>query len=212
MSLSSLSYKIFRFVCGIGLHIKFKIEFRGNKNLDENLNSGNIVCANHHSNADPILMVLGIKTQIFYMAKEELFTKNWLLGKIFKSVGAFPVSRGKGDTTAINKAFKIVEEGKLLGIFPEGTRSKDGELLRPKSGAALIAQKTKAGILPVGITYENKEKFRSKVIIHYGDIIKNTELGFTEEQSPRELKSASTKIMDSIRSLRHTDEFAKTEE
>ena len=208
----SLSYKIFRFICGIGLRIKFKVELRGNENLDEKLKGGHIVCANHHSNADPILMVLGTKRQIFYMAKEELFTKNWLLGKIFKSVGAFPVSRGKGDTIAIHKAFQIVEEGKLLGIFPEGTRSKDGELLRPKSGAALIAQKTKADILPVGITYENKEKFRSKVIIHYGDIIKNSALGFTEEQSPRELKAASLMIMDSIRSLRHTDEFAKTEE
>ena len=208
----SLSYKIFRFVCGVGLHIKFKVEFRGNENLDEKLKGGHIVCANHFSNADPILMVLGIKTQIFYMAKEELFTKNRILGKIFKSVGAFPVSRGKGDTTAINKAFQIVEEGKLLGIFPEGTRSKDGELLRPKSGAALIAQKTKVDILPVGITYENKEKFRSKVIIHYGNVIKNSELGFTDEQSPRELKVASTMIMDNIRLLRHTDEFAKTGE
>lgn len=207
----SMVFRIFRFVCGIGLSIKYKIEFRGNENLDEKLKGRHIVCANHYSNADPILMVKGIKTQIFYMAKEELFTKNWLLGKLFLGVGAFPVTRGKGDKTAINKAFQVVEEGKLLGIFPEGTRSKDGKLGRAKSGAALIAQKTNADILPVGITYEDKEKFRSKVIIHYGNIIKNSELGFTEEQSPRELRGASNVIMENIKSLRHTDEFEKSE-
>ncbi|MEG1994567.1 MAG: lysophospholipid acyltransferase family protein, partial [Oscillospiraceae bacterium] len=190
----SLIFRIFRFICGVWLHIKFKIDFRNNKEVEKQLDGGFIVCANHYSNADPILMAMGINRQIFFMAKEELFNKNWICGKLFYAIGAFPVSRGKGDTTAINRAFEVVEEGKLLGIFPEGTRSKDGELLRPKSGAALIAQKTKSDILPIGITYENKQKFRSKVIIHYGEIIKNSQLGFTDELSPRVLKGASVKI------------------
>lgn len=88
------------------------------------------------------------KRHVYFMAKEEIF-KNRLATWFFaKQLGAFPVKRGAGDTGALDTARRIVEEGKLLGIFPEGTRSKDGRLGRAKSGAALIAAQTGASVLP----------------------------------------------------------------
>ena len=91
------------------------------------------------------------------MAKAELFSKKigaWFFGK---QLGAFPVKRGAGDTGAIDTAKEIVNSGKLLGIFPEGTRSRDGQLGRAKSGAALIAAQTGAAVIPVAIKAKDQK-------------------------------------------------------
>lgn len=198
-------YRFLRFCCGIFLRAKYKITFLYEDKAVFDSSDGMIVCGNHHSNCDPILLAMGAPKQIFYMSKEELFEKSKIFAWALRGVGAFPVSRGKGDMTAIKTSVELIDEGKLLGVFPEGTRSKTGELLRPKSGAALIAQKTKAKILPVGIAYEDKSKWRSKVIINFGKPIENSELFSSEEISPRELKDASKLIMERISTLRHTE-------
>ena len=119
------------------MKLLFFYRTRGNKiELPER---GCIVCCNHLSNFDPVLLALTQRRPINYMAKAELF-KNPLLGWLIRQLGAFPVQRGAGDGKAIQEAEKVIEEGRLLGIFIEGTRSKTGEFLRPKSGAAIIAQ------------------------------------------------------------------------
>lgn len=97
------------------------------------------------------------KRHVYFMAKEEIFKNRlsaWLFGK---QLGAFPVKRGAGDTGALDTARAIVGDGRLLGIFPEGTRSRDGQLGRAKSGAALIAAQTGASILPVAIVTKNQK-------------------------------------------------------
>lgn len=71
------------------------------------------------------------------MAKAELFEIP-VLKHVIRWLKAFPVSRGTGDTTAIETAMQVIRDGEVLGLFPEGTRSKDGNLLRFKSGLALI--------------------------------------------------------------------------
>ena len=73
------------------------------------------------------------------MGKMELF-RNPILGWALRTIGTFPVDRGAGDTSAIDNSRKVIEEGDILGIFPEGHRSKTGEPLRPKSGVALVAR------------------------------------------------------------------------
>lgn len=96
-----------------------------------------MLCPNHISDIDPVFVLMAMKRHVYYMAKAELFRNKlaaWFVGMKF---GAFPVKRGAGDTGAIDTAKQIVESGKVLGIFPEGTRSKDGKLGRAKSGAAL---------------------------------------------------------------------------
>ncbi|MBE6757318.1 MAG: 1-acyl-sn-glycerol-3-phosphate acyltransferase [Ruminococcaceae bacterium] len=133
-----------------------------------------ILCSNHLSNWDPVLLLLSQPRRIAFMAKEELFRfkpLGWLIGRIF---GAFPVARGKGDTGALDAGARAIESGDMMGIFPEGTRSKDGRLMRFKSGAALIAARTGASVLPVGI--DRRAKAFRRVTVTIGDLITPEEL------------------------------------
>ena len=184
-------YKICKAICMFAFRIWYKIEYVGIENIPNG--GGYMLISNHLSNIDPIILAGKVKEPIHYMGKAELF-KNPFIGWIFKNVKAFPVNRGAGDTSAIDKSVEIISNREILGIFPEGTRSKDGNPLRPKSGAALIAKMSSADVLPCGMAYGNKGKFRSSVTVNYGKLISFEELGFTDEQSPREIKKA-TRIM-----------------
>ncbi len=84
-------------------------------------------------------------------------------------------------------------------MFPEGTRSKDGKPLRPKSGAAMIAMQTGTDVLPCAVCFGPELKFRTRVVIRYGKLLQNSELGFTPgANSPREIKDVSRRIMDQV--------------
>jgi 1-acyl-sn-glycerol-3-phosphate acyltransferase len=148
---------------------------------------------------DPIFVAISVKPEIFYMAKAELFN-NRLLGAILHWVHVFPVQRGRGDTSAVDHAIQTVRSGRVLGIFPEGTRAKDGEPLKPKSGMAVIARQSGGDILPVGIQFTKRKKFRSHVTLRIGSLIPNSTLGFVQG-TPHEIKAASRMIMDEISSL-----------
>lgn len=114
-----------------------------------------IVYANHISAIDPVVIACVLPRQIYFMAKIELF-KNPLLAWILKRVGAFPVKRGTADISAIKNSLKVLNEGGVFGMFPEGTRSKDGKLQEFTHGIASIAHKSKATIIPVAILDEYK--------------------------------------------------------
>ena len=196
-------FRLMRFIVGTYLRIFYKVEFRGYKSLPKK--GAYIVIGNHHSNSDPILMTVKFKPQVHYMAKKELFDKP-IVGVFFHWIGGIPVERGsKADFGAIDESIDAVKQGKCLGLFPEGKRSKDGKMGKGKSGTALIANKTNADIIPIGLTYEQRGKFRSKIIVEYGKIIKNEELGMSEQATPREMKNATTLMMNRISELRHIE-------
>lgn len=157
-----------------------------------------VLCCNHISNWDPVVLVTAQpKRHIYFMAKSELF-KNplfaWLLGKQF---GAFAVHRGTGDTDALATAKTLVDEGKIMGIFPEGTRSKDGKLLRAKSGASVIVAQTGATVLPVAIVAKNQRAriFRRTVVV-YGKPLTPEELHLDGEKP--DIRFASRRLMEVI--------------
>ena len=89
------------------------------------------------------------------MAKAELFERpifRWFLAKL----KAFPVRRGKADRTAIRTALEILKQGGVVGLFPEGTRSRTGEMLSPQHGVALLAIKSNAVIVPTAVYGTNR--------------------------------------------------------
>ena len=177
------------------IRIVFSVKIEGKENIPE---TGYILVANHRSNFDPLFVVSGIRAQVCFMAKAELF-RIPLLGLLVRAVGAFPVERGKGDTGAIDWAIDLIRNGQVLGMFPEGTRSTSGVPLRPKSGAAIIAMKTGANLLPCAVCYGKRLGLRTPVTIRYGKLIRNEELNFTPEtQSTSEIKAASRLMMDRI--------------
>ena len=109
-----------------------------------------IVVSNHLSRADPPIISAGIPRRIVFMAKEELFHSP-LMALIVKGFGAFPVRKQEADRHALRRAKEVLEKGLALGVFPEGTRSKTGVLQPGMLGAAFIALRTGAPVLPVGI-------------------------------------------------------------
>ena len=103
---------------------------------------------------------------------------------------------------------KVINDGKVMTIFIEGGRTKTGELMRPRSGCAVIARQTKAPVVPMCITVVgNKKNIFAKRVIHIGKPLSYEELGFSndEEPSPREYREASRIIMEQISKFREMD-------
>ena len=140
----------------------FRIQFRlmgwkiqGIENLPT---EGPVILAiNHISLWDPILAACSIPREVSFMAKEELFSLP-LLGSIIPRLGVFPVKRGQNDTRAIRQSLNILKEQKVLGLFPEGTRSKTGELQKGLPGIVLLMDKSQASVVPVKV-YGTKQLF-----------------------------------------------------
>jgi 1-acyl-sn-glycerol-3-phosphate acyltransferase len=109
---------------------------------------GVVVACNHTLGPDYLILGYASPRQIYYMAKVEIFAWNPLLTRLFEAVGTFPVHRGKGDLAALETAVEVVQGGHVLGMFPEGTRSRTGQLQRGKSGAARIAMLAGAPVTP----------------------------------------------------------------
>ena len=145
-------------------HLKYNYHVIGREKVPD---GGCVLVVNHTQWADPVLVgtALGNQYPLVAMAKKELFQIK-LLGPLISALGAFPVDRGTADIGAIKTSLKAVKEGKKLLIFPEGgTKHKAGD--EAKVGAAMIAARTGAPIVPIYIS-ENK-KFRSKVYVVFGD-------------------------------------------
>jgi 1-acyl-sn-glycerol-3-phosphate acyltransferase len=101
--------------------------------------------------SDPVLLGLGTSRKVVFLAKEELF-KNAFSAFFVKRFGAIPVYRGRFNREALNQTRAILAAGGVIGLFPEGQRSKTGSLISPQPGSALIASHNRVPILPVGIT------------------------------------------------------------
>ena len=160
-----------------------------------------VICCNHISALDPLFLLYGCRRPIYFMGKEELF-KNplaaWFLKRLF---GVFAVNRGAGDKSVIDQAVAIVQNGDMMGIFPEGTRSKDGTLGRAKSGAALIVAQSGVDVLPCAVFAKDGGKVRlfHRVYVVYGTPASPEELHLTGEKP--ELRYASRAIMAAIAAL-----------
>lgn len=192
-------YQVLRVVAMAYCKTFVKPVYIGQENIPET--GGFIIACNHQSGQDPIVIGRGCKRTIHFMSKEELFEKD-ALARFLKHMNAFPIVRGAGDMTAIKYAEEIIKKGWILGIFPEGTRSKDFKPARGKSGVALIAKETKADVLPVSIYTSDEYKRGTKLTVRFGKIIKNEELGFSEgAYSAKELRAASKRIMGDITAL-----------
>ncbi len=174
------------------------VKFIGKENIPAS--GPYILCSNHTSMSDPFFLIPTFKQQIFFMAKIELF-KVWIIRLVFKLMGIFAVDRGKGDMNAINTAQNIIKNGKVLGIYPEGTRHKEGPPRKAKSGVAYIAMNTKADILPVSVYREGSYKFFKKTTIRIGKLMKYEELVSTERTDRENLKYIVDKVTSSITEL-----------
>ena len=183
----------------VAMKIAFNVKMEGKENIPKDTNC--IFASNHRTNADPPLISCGLKGRHSFMAKEELF-ENKLFGWLIRNLGAFPVSRGKGDMAVLDMAVERLENGSNLMIFPEGTRSKDGKVHRGHSGAAVIAARSGKPVIPVGIVFGEKLKFRTKIRIKYGEPINPADyVEVSDTPNPRQLVKLKNRYMADIKLL-----------
>ncbi|QOR65288.1 1-acyl-sn-glycerol-3-phosphate acyltransferase [Cytobacillus suaedae] len=158
-------------------------------------NSGSVlICSNHINNFDPIIVGISTPRPIHFMAKEELFRVP-VLGQLVPKLNAFPVKRGMSDREALRKGLKVLKEDSVLGLFPEGTRSKDGKLGKGLAGAGFFATRSEASVVPCAIIGPYKVFGKLKVV--FGEPIDMNRL--REQKASAE--ETTEEIMNSIREL-----------
>jgi len=114
-----------------------------------------LVCGNHTSTVDPPLLPAFLpRVDSWSMGKKEYFD-NWFVNWLFRRYHAFPVVRHTADRAALRRATEILRAGKVLVLYPEGTRITQGGLHRPEPGAGFLAKLTGAPILPVGTEWRS---------------------------------------------------------
>lgn len=170
----------------------YRFEVAGAENVPSE--GGVIVCSNHIDNLDPPAVGITCPRPVSFMAKEELF-KLPLLKSILPKLEAFPVRRGMSDREALRKGLGILKEGKVLGLFPEGTRSKDGKLGKGLAGVGFFALRSEAAVVPCAVIGPYR-KFK-KVQVVYGEPIDLT----TYKQERASAEVVTDVIMSKIAEL-----------
>jgi 1-acyl-sn-glycerol-3-phosphate acyltransferase len=191
---------MFYFIClrilSLLARIVYKIHYYGTEHIPE---SGKlIVCSNHKSVIDPLFVAIPFRRQIRYMAKSELFRDHGrLASRLLYALGAFPIKRDRGDAKSIKTAIQILNEGGVVGIFPQGKCVFDNSPFQPKAGVALLASKTGAPVLPVSIYCDGFIKPFSHVAIRFGKVIPYDSLGLADGSSSA-VREAANRIARNI--------------
>jgi 1-acyl-sn-glycerol-3-phosphate acyltransferase len=174
--------------------IMFKLFYRYHIEGAENIpkTGGAIISPNHMSFFDPPLAGAAMKRPLYFMAKKELFDIP-VFGWTIRQTNAFPVKRGVQDMSAMRHAFSLLEEGHLLLMFPEGTRSKDGKLSKARAGAGMVACHAQVPLIPVKLENTNMMSKLKKIIIKYGKPIYPP-----KNFSKNDYVSLSQKVLDEI--------------
>ncbi|WP_163969873.1 lysophospholipid acyltransferase family protein [Oceanobacillus halotolerans] len=185
-------YKFAKFIVTIIFYPLYRFRVIGKENIPQT--GPVIICSNHISNLDPVVVGITSHRDIYFMAKGELF-ENTFLRKLLLGIHAFPVKRGLRDRTALRKGLEILKNGNTLGLFPEGTRSKTGELGKPLAGAGFFALRSNATIIPCAIV--GPYKGGKKLTVIYGTPMNMEDLR-SRKASAQETSDA---IMEEIRQL-----------
>ncbi|MBE3588719.1 MAG: 1-acyl-sn-glycerol-3-phosphate acyltransferase [Thermoanaerobacteraceae bacterium] len=189
-------YRFARAVCRLILLLLRRWVVEGAENLPRR--GGVLVVSNHASYWDPVVVGCALDRQVHFMAKAELFHFP-VLGPVIRRLDAFPVARGGADRQAIRRALELLKQGRVVGIFPEGTRSRTGELLEPHLGAAMLALRAQVPVLPVAVI--NSRGLFRRVRVHIGKPLFFSRAGPAARQDyqaiSREIMREIAKLLDS---------------
>ncbi|WP_163101012.1 lysophospholipid acyltransferase family protein [Peribacillus alkalitolerans] len=159
-------YKFAKTVVGMALYPTYRIEVIGKENFPKE--GGVLLCANHIDNLDPPVVGITAPRDVHFMAKEELFNLP-ILKQLLPGILAFPVKRGMSDREALRRGLQVLKDGNVLGLFPEGTRNKTGEIGKGLAGAGFFALRSDALVVPCAIIGPYKAFKKLKVV--YGEPI-----------------------------------------
>ena len=170
--------------------IVFRVKLVGKENVPKE--GAYIMCANHQSNWDAPILVSSTKRKMHVMAKEELF-KNKFIYWLGDKCLVFPVKRGQMDLDSMKHSLKVLKDGEILMLFPEGTRNGIEKGEKVKDGAAFFAVRTGAKVIPVGIS--GGEKPFKQMTIRYG---KPMDFSDRDKNDKEELDKITEEIMEEI--------------
>ena len=191
----NMKRKIVKAVIRFFMRIMFRIKIEGKENVPTE--GACLICPNHKSYYDPPLVVAFNKRHITMIAKEEL-NKNPFLAWLMKTFDAFTVQRDGKDIETVRHSLKVLKEGGILGIFPEGTRNGMEKGVKVKNGAVQMAIKSGAPIIPVGI--KGEFKFFRKITMTYGEPIYYDKTKI-DQHNKEELDALTQELMNKIVSL-----------
>ncbi len=186
-------YRLLKFLARVILLVFRRWEILGKENLPGS--GGLIIVSNHVSYWDPVVAICAFDRKVHFMAKSELFDIP-LVGYAVRVSGAFPVRRDKSDRKAIRTALALLKQGQVVGVFPEGTRSHSGDLLKPHLGAAMLAIKAGVPMLPVALS--GTRGLFGKITVYVGEPIHRSG---GEKATKADLEQASDQAMDQIMTL-----------
>lgn len=176
-------------------------------NIDRVPDKGAVIIAgNHASYMDPPLVGCCVKRKLWFVARKTLF-RNRFIGRYLRMIQAMPIDNKSADVGALKVILKKLKEGEGVVIFPEGTRSTDGELQDPKLGIGAIVLKTGVPVVPAYIqnSYDawprdsKTPKFGVKVKVYYGNLLQFNKIA---KPSKEEVKEASERIMREVEALK----------
>ncbi|MDR1195087.1 MAG: 1-acyl-sn-glycerol-3-phosphate acyltransferase [Endomicrobium sp.] len=191
---SSILFYAGRFLFYLVFRFAHRCQIEGGENIPKE--GGIIIAPNHISVWDPPLTGSMMKRPLNFMAKQELFDIP-VLGFLIKRTNAFPVKRGMHDMSAMRNAFSLLENGNALLMFPEGTRSKNGELGKARAGVGMVACHAQVPVVPVKIENTDKASKLRKIKIKYGKPIMPP-----KEYSKNDYTEFSQKILNEINAIR----------
>ena len=160
-----------------------------------------LICANHQSMLDPVLLGAAIRHNPKYMAKAELL-KVPLVGSLVKALGAYPIDRGGSDVSAIKKTIALLKEGESVIMFPQGTRYKgvDPKTTKIKFGCAMIARRAEVPVLPLYIEVkDHRVRLFRRTVIRIGKEISPEELAAVGD--PEDHRAGAELIFSRITAL-----------
>lgn len=192
-------YRIIYTIAAPIIHLLFPCRVVGLEDFPE---EGALLCANHVSGWDPIIIALNLPrdSRLTVMAKDSLF-RIPLLGFLLKKLGIFPVKRGGNDLTAMKTAMKVLGGGNRLLVFPEGTRVEEQGEVEAKGGVTMMA--TRTGVPMVPIYCGGKHKFLRKTTIVFGKPYMPIIAG--RRPTPDENRAIAQEILDRIYALSEVD-------
>jgi len=144
-------YRLARWIANLLQFLIYPIKYHGLEKI-ENLQRPFLLIANHRSWYDPLSIAVPFRHfPIHYLGKKELASKNKFFAKLFDGLYMIPVARKEADIGAIKRALKVLKQGEVLGIFPEGTRHRGGDMQNPEGGISLLAFMSKVPVIPAYI-------------------------------------------------------------
>lgn len=133
--------------CQLFFVVWFRFRTKGMENLPP---SGALLLINHQSFLDPLLVGVGLRRPVSYLARDNLFRVP-VVGWVLRNTYVMPISRESAGTESLRESIRRMEHGFLVGIFPEGTRSDDGQVGDLKPGFLALVRRAGVPVIPVGV-------------------------------------------------------------